>query len=226
MNRTTAAALVAIVAAAEFLIVALVLPGQRWQAMETLLATGFALVAWGITIALLLHQVSGDAGAASIWTRWPALVVGFLWGLLSALPIAFAMELTTKWILGLHAFAGLACLGVWLTFRTAGAHMDGVEGEIAGTDDAHADLQRAVSRVRLQIGRSGLAPETSQQARTLLDRALTVPRSALRGALAEDLVFQILQVGVVAAEGTESLAAALQTLEDTLAVLKTRQTRI
>ena len=222
MTRTTAASLVAIVAAAELLIVALLLPGHRWQATETLLATGCALAAWSVTIALLIHQVNGDASAASIWTRWPAVVAAFAWGLLSALPIAFAVEMTTKWVLGLHAILALACLAVWMVMRTAGAHMDGVEAEIASTDDTHADLNGAIARVRLQASRSGMATDLHQRTRTLLDRAQTLPRSSLRGRLADDFVIQILQIGITASERPESLESSLQAVEDTLAILKSR----
>jgi len=222
MSRTTAASLVAIVAAAELLLIALLLPGHRWQATETLLAMGCSLAVWGGTITLLIHQVSGDASVASFWTRWPSVVVGFAWGLLSALPIAFAVELTTKWVLGIHAIVGMACLGVWMVMRTAGAHMDGVEAEISSTDDTHADLNGAIARVRLQIGRSGMATGLQQRTRTLLDRAQTLPRSSLRGRLADDFVLQILQIGVVASNRPESLESALQAVEDTLAALKAR----
>jgi hypothetical protein len=221
MSRTTAAAIVAIAAAAELLILALLLPAHRWQTIDTVLATACAVAAWGITIALMVRQASTPAGAASVWTRWPAILAGFVWGLFSALPIALAVELTVKWVLGLHALAGLLCAGVWVIFRSAGAHMDQVEADVAQTDDTHADLQGAIARTRLQLTRSGLDPALSQRPRTLLDRAQTVPRSVLRGAAAEDLVLQVIQVGIAASEGA-AVDAALDALEDTLAMLKGR----
>lgn len=221
MSRTSAAAIVAIVAAVELLILAMLLPAHRWHSFDTVLATACAIAAWGFTIALTMRMASTPTDAASVWTRWPVVLAGFAWGLFSALPIALAVELSAKWVLGLHAVAGLLCAGVWVVFRSAGAHMDQVEADIARTDDSHADLNGAIARVRLQVTRAAPEPGLSQRARTLLDRAQTVPRSALRGAAAEDLVLQVLQVGIAASDGA-AIDVSLDALEDTLAMLKGR----
>ncbi len=220
MNRTTTASIVAIIAIAELLLVSLLLPAERWHANETVLAFAGAFVAWVVTIALTVGQASSAAGSASTLTKWPSVAAGFGWSLLSALPIRFAVEMTTKWVLGAHALAGLACAGVWVLMRDAGRHVDDVEAAIAQTDNNHRDLNSAIARTQSLLTRAVLNPEMSQRARTLLDRAQTVPRSALLGAAGEDLVILVRQVGLAAGEGPEAVGAPLVALED--AVVKIR----
>jgi len=214
MSRSSVLVLLAIVSAAELVFLGLLLPRERWLALETMVALGGAIVAWAATMGLALGQASATRGAASTLVRWPAVLVGFAWGVLSVFPITFAVELSNPWVIGLHVLAGLACLSVWGTMREAGRHVDQVEAEISRSDETNLAMIAAISRARGQAARANLDASSSQRVRTLLDKAEVLPRSALGAPVGLAVLEAVQKVGAAIGQGREALESVLVELED------------
>lgn len=219
MTRTIVVTLVVIMAAAELLLVGLLLPSERWQVDVTQVAITAAVVAWATAAWLSSRQVAQAAGQASTWTLWPAALAGVIWGLLSG-PLAwFAADLGMRWLVGLHGLAALAVAGLGVLMAGAGAHVDAVEAKTAATNDVHADLNTAISRARSRIARAGLEATLSQRVRIALERAQTVPRAALAGPQAESLLLAVREVAM-AVEASGDVGAAAAGLEDVVVAVK------
>ncbi len=220
MNRTYSAFLVLVFAVAEFLIVGLSLPSERWRASETILALIGSIIAWVVAIGAVWGQLARGSGRASALLQWPLLLLAFCWGLLSVFPIIFAMEMTTKWIIGSHIFAGLFCIGSWAVVQGAGRHVDGVEAKITRTYDNHADLKNAIVHAKTQIASSVLDSPMAQQARMVLDRTDTLPRLILDGPSGVAVVNLVRKVGLAATEGPDKLRGAQLELSEFLVAAK------
>jgi hypothetical protein len=89
--------------------------------------------------------------------------------------------------------------------------MDAVESEVAKSDDAHADLHTAISKARLAISRANLDPSVAQKARTLLDKAQALPRSALTRASGLEVLDAVRALSSASADEASRAVEALET---------------
>ncbi|NWJ40691.1 MAG: hypothetical protein HXX12_06945 [Geothrix sp.] len=220
MNRTSAGVLIVVIGVAELLIVGLLLPHDRWLNQETMIALTGAIIAWSVVTGVVLGQFARRAETASALVQWPLILIAFCWAILSSLPVAFAVEMTTKWIIGLHALAGLACTVVWVMTKETGRWVDSIEVEIAETYENHSDLKNAVVEAKAKIVSSGLDTPTAQRARTVLDRTETLPRLVLDGPTGVTAVQLVRKVGLAAGEGAEKLQTTLSELSEFLVAAK------
>ena len=147
----------------------LILSTERFDHTQTKVAICIMASAWILSATITSSQLTGSNSPSVLW-KFKVGVLLAIWGILSGVVMLIAVQITLKWLLGLHAVIAILLMGVTAVLRGAAQHIDFVDAGILDSADMHTQINHSATAARLGLNGLSINSAITRRARTAIDR--------------------------------------------------------